>query len=231
MAGFYRLSDTCQIARLDEIYEAVFGRRGDGVFVEVGAFDGERYSNTSCLADVGWRGLYIEPVPLHAQICRDRHRRNPAVSVVECAIGPAAGRATIHVAQLFSSLHADVVETSRELYKKLGPDMAQMPIDELFTGETVEVDVRRLDDVMTGNAIAPGFDVLVVDVEGHEPAVFESFDLARWAPRLIIVELLDLHPQYGAGAKGIAGLRGRILAAGYEHRHVDEVNTIFERAD
>jgi FkbM family methyltransferase len=231
VVGFYRLSETCQIARLDEIYEAVFGRRADGVFVEVGAFDGDRYSNTSGLADAGWRGLYIEPVPLHAQICRERHRRNPAVTVVECAIGPTAGQAPIHLAQLFSSLHADVIETSREVYRNLGPDQALVPAEEIFTGETVMVDVRRLDDVMTAHAIAPGFEVLVVDVEGHEAAVFESFELARWAPRLVIVELLDLHPRYGVDAAQIAALRGRILAAGYEHRHVDEVNTIFERAD
>ena len=86
--AFYRPAPTCQIARLAELYEAVFGQRADGTFVEVGAFDGDTYSNTSCLADLGWRGLYIEPIERSWRQCVERHRRNARVSVLNAAIGP-----------------------------------------------------------------------------------------------------------------------------------------------
>ena len=46
----YNLSPTCQIPGLDKIYEEYFGDTL-GLFVEVGAFDGESVSNTSGLAD------------------------------------------------------------------------------------------------------------------------------------------------------------------------------------
>ncbi|MBI3517474.1 MAG: FkbM family methyltransferase [Proteobacteria bacterium] len=229
--AFYQPSETCQIGRLGALYEAVFGQRTDGTFVEVGAFDGDRYSNTSCLADVGWRGLYIEPVPLHVQACRQRHGANPGVTVLECAIGAAPGRLPIHVAQLFSSFHADAVEASKEVFRNLRADEALVQFHEIFTDQTVMVEVRRLDEVLTAQAIPPRFDVLVVDVEGHEVEVFDSFDLRLWAPRLIIVELLDLHSRYGKTAAGMAALRAKILSHGYAHLHVDEVNTVFERAD
>ena len=45
-----------------------------GTFVEIGAYDGESFSNTSFLADLGWNGLYVEPVPKFAALCRARHR-------------------------------------------------------------------------------------------------------------------------------------------------------------
>jgi FkbM family methyltransferase len=228
--GFYPLSATCQIQHLGRLYEAVFGRRTDGTFVEIGAFDGERYSNTSCLADVGWRGLYVEPVPLHVALCRERHRGNPDVHVLECAIGATPGRRSLQLAQLFSSFHADTIETSKELFRSLGADQARVPFEAIFTGETLMVEVRRLDAVLTEHGIAPGFEVLVVDVEGHETEVFDSFDLRTWSPRLVIVELLDLHGRYGKAGTEMAALRARILSQGYEHLHVDEANTVFERA-
>lgn len=49
----YPLANTCQIPHfksLSDIYTFVFGYKTSGLFVEVGAFDGESFSNTSCLA-------------------------------------------------------------------------------------------------------------------------------------------------------------------------------------
>jgi FkbM family methyltransferase len=226
--GFYQPSATCQIPRLGEFYEAIFGQRADGTFVEVGAFDGDTYSNTSCLADLGWRGLYVEPVPQWAEVCRWRHRDNPRVTVLECAVDAAPGRLPIHVAHSFSSFHADAIERSKEVFRNLRPDEALVPLETVFTDQVVSVDVLRLETLLRQQNIAPGFEVLVVDVEGHEPAVFDSFDLAAWRPTLVIVELMDRHPRYSGS--GLAELRAKILACGYEHLHVDEVNTVFERA-
>jgi len=55
----YTLSLTCQIPELDKIYSKYFGKDTNRVFVEVGAFDGESVSNTSCLADAGWKGFIL----------------------------------------------------------------------------------------------------------------------------------------------------------------------------
>src|SRR5258708_31985867 len=101
--GFYQLSESCQIERLSDIYESIFGQQTDRTFIEVGAFDGENFSNTSGLADAGWRGIYIEPVTSYAMACRTRHRSNPRIMVVNCAVGDAPGTATIHVANAFST--------------------------------------------------------------------------------------------------------------------------------
>lgn len=55
----YPMAATCQIPffnSLSDLYTFVFGYRTDGLFVEVGAYDGESFSNTSGLADIGWKG-------------------------------------------------------------------------------------------------------------------------------------------------------------------------------
>ena len=83
---YYKLSKTCQIKKLSSIYEDFFGTIDNGVFVEVGAYDGESFSNTSGLADRGWSGLYIEPIKLSYENCLKRHKNNN-VKVLNNAIG------------------------------------------------------------------------------------------------------------------------------------------------
>jgi FkbM family methyltransferase len=175
--------------------------------------------------------LYVEPVPHFAALCRQRHGANAGVQVAECAVGAAPGRATIRVAHAFTSLHADVIARAEATYRQMPPDQAMVPVEEIFAGETVEVEIVRLDALLPRHGVAPGFEVMVVDVEGHEAAVFDSFDLAAWRPQMLIVELLDRDPRALEASAAGAALRSRILSAGYAHLHVDEVNTVFVRAD
>jgi hypothetical protein len=52
----------------------------------------------------------------------------------------------------------------------------------------IEVPVRTLDDILTEARAPAGFDLLSVDVEGHELEVLSGFDFARWRPRLVLLE-------------------------------------------
>ena len=74
------------------------------------------------------------------------------------------------------------------------------------------------------------FDLLVVDVEGGEEGVFNSFSLDDWRPRMMIVELEDEHPsfqQFPAIVARARALRARLQAAGYDEVFSDHVNTVF----
>jgi hypothetical protein len=84
----YRSPPFCQVphvASLHDVLAFALGFRSDGLFVEVGAYDGESFSNTAGLADLGWRGHYLEPIPRYAAACAARH----AASV-------RAGRVRVH---------------------------------------------------------------------------------------------------------------------------------------
>ena len=54
-------SNTSQIEGLHHIYNEIFPNITDGFFVEVGAYDGYRWSNTLSLINNGWGGAFIEP--------------------------------------------------------------------------------------------------------------------------------------------------------------------------
>ena len=84
-----KLSQSCQLPLLLHFYKRYLPQTG--TFVEVGAFDGEAFSNTSCLADAGWTGNYIEPIPDYASKCAARHANNRVKSSISpSAMGMAA---------------------------------------------------------------------------------------------------------------------------------------------
>ena len=136
---YYRVSPTCQIPELATLFELFFGKRSDGYFVEVGAFDGDSFSNSSCLADRGWRGLLIEPVPAFAQQCRSRHAANRGVTVVEVAVGAEDCDVTLHVAQALTTSDPALLETYR------GIEWAKEAIRDV---SEIRVRQRRLDDLL-----------------------------------------------------------------------------------
>ena len=70
----------------------------------------------------------------------------------------------------------------------------------------------------------------VVDVEGCEAPILRAFDLARWAPKLVIVEIQELQARYRDSAKTqaeAAELFAKFAASGYAILYKDVVNTIF----
>lgn len=218
----YTIPETCQINCLNDIYNEYFGYPSEGYFVEVGAYDGEFVSNTSCLADHGWGGLYIEPIYNHYQKCLKRHDKND-VTVANVAIGLKEGETTIYYGDTLTTLDQEQVQRYSEI------DWAQ----HISFSETV-CDQMRLDTLMEKVKVPKEFDVLVVDVEGKEAEVFETFELDEWKPKMIIVELEDEHPsfqKYPELLEKIKNLRKFLKDKEYVEIFKDHINTVFVRGD
>ena len=216
----YTIPETCQINCLNDIYSEYFGYPSEGYFVEVGAYDGEFVSNTSCLADHGWGGLYIEPIYNHYQKCLKRHDKND-VTVANVAIGLEEGETTIYYGDTLTTLDQEQVQRYSEI------DWAQ----HISFSETV-CDQMRLDTLMEKVEVPKEFDVLVVDVEGKEAEVFETFELDEWKPKMIIVELEDEHPsfqKYPELLEKIRNLRKFLKDKGYVEIFKDHINTVLVR--
>lgn len=216
----YQVSKTCQIKTLPAIYEQLFGpSKTDGHFVEVGAYDGESFSNTSGLADMGWNGLYIEPIKDLASKCASRHARNK-VLVANLAVGPEEKIVEIYYGHTLTTLKQEQVEMYEQIDWAKGHHQ----------GQKFQVKQIPLDKVLKKSSVPVGFDLLVVDVEGYEFEVFKSFDLTHWKPRVMIVEIEDNHPsfqKFPGFVQECRALRDHIKNHGYEEYYVDEINTVF----
>ena len=151
-----------------QLVAAFFGDT-KGFFVEVGANDPHARSQTWHLEQAGWTGILIEPQPDLARELRNKRTAN--VFAVACSSPDNAGHTLpLHVAGPLSSL-----------------DRARMAPG--ATPETViKVPVRTLDSVLEEANAPARFDFLSIDVEGHEIEVLRGFNIARWQPRLILLE-------------------------------------------
>ena len=157
-SDFYQPSPSCQIPTLGFLYELFFGQAEHGFFVEVGAYDGYSFSNTSCLAERGWSGLLIEPVSEYADQCRDRYSNREDIEILQVAVGSSDGTLSLHIAGPFTTASESQFTEYRELSAK-----------ELARDDTViSVQQSTLDAILESSEIEHSFDLLVVDVEGYE---------------------------------------------------------------
>jgi len=152
------------------------------VFVEVGGFDGVHYSNVRRLQEsAGWTGLSVEPVEKNYKKLAKSYRGRP-VTCVRAAVGVDEGEAELHVSTYphlpdwGSDVATFVPERKTEWVTKFGAEWT-----------TERVSVMPLTKILTDNGI-PSFDLLSVDVEGHDLAVLQSLDFVKFRPQLIVVE-------------------------------------------
>lgn len=208
----------CQVTELANLYRIFLGERRHGFFVEVGAFDGVSCSNTSCLADVGWSGILIEPVPAYAQACRERYRGNDNIRIVQAAVGASRGQIDIHVAGSLTTSSQRLIEAYRDISwaRSVAHEASHLTVQQ-----------QTLDEILETAGAASPIDVLSVDVEGGEEAVFAGFTLARWRPTLIIIELVHTHPDLHGISAGDAAIQKMIERNGYSVVYKDAINTVF----
>lgn len=149
-----------------------------GVFVEAGANDGYRKSNTYYLERFrGWSGVLIEPIPALADQCR-RHR--PCSRVYQCAL-VGCDHPTSEVVMTFADMLSEVVIDGR-------PPALSVP--EWYEPYEVKVPACTLSDVLADAGMSH-VDFLSLDVQGLEAAALTGLDFERWAPSIMLVEIVD----------------------------------------
>jgi len=133
-----------------------------GMACDVGANDGKFFSNTLCFEEKGWTVLCIEPNPLLAEEGRALRKLWRQV-----ACGAEDGQG------VFWSAGAHPYASNSAL------DYGQ--------GQEFKVQVLRLDRVLEEAGFSR-LDLLSIDVEKSEPAVFSGFTIERWKPTVIVAE-------------------------------------------
>lgn len=215
----YNLSHNCQIPDLDKIYYKYFGEISTGFFIEIGAFDGESVSNTSCLADAGWRGIYIEPILDYYIQCSERHKNNNVI-ISNVSIGLEEGEQKIYCSGIVSTLD-----------KKQSEVISSMEVFGYPSFTETKCYQMRFDNFLRKYNVSKNFDLLVVDVEGKEKEVFDSFNLEEWKPKMLIVELEDEHPEFQKSHPDLIEtckqVRSHIISKGYTEIFKDHINTVF----
>jgi FkbM family methyltransferase len=147
-----------------------------GFFVEVGANQPTTmWSQTWHLEQAGWKGILVEPVEHLYQACvRDRPGARSVRAV--CTSADKIGQLTLKIPLMEGIARTELAGTETGVDE---PEADQY--------EEQVVQALTLDQVLEQNG-APHPDFVSIDVEGTELDVLRGFDLARWQPRLLLIE-------------------------------------------
>lgn len=142
------------------------------IIVDVGARGKDRSNSFDLLSLFGWKGVLVEANPsLYEHIENDFAGTD--FTLVKCAVGTSAGTLPFYIGSNddVSSLLKDAASSWGEL-----------------RGE-VDVEVKRLPDILRDLRIPSNFDVLSLDIEGIDVSVLNDLvDQSSYRPNYIIIE-------------------------------------------
>ena len=161
----------------------------DGFFVEAGANDGLKQSNTYWFERFrGWKGVLIEGLPELAGACR---RNRPDATVFHTALVADAtlAQVTMKTANLMSVVVGSLgSEEAERNHLGRGVAVQKLPPDAV---REVTVPARTLTSILE-EVRPPRFDLLSLDIEGYELQALKGLDITRFAPRYVLVEVRSL---------------------------------------
>lgn len=157
----------------DLIIDNLLNKKRKGFYVDVGAYDPDRFSNTKRFYKKGWTGINIEPDFENYNKFLQKRSRDVNVNV-----GVGLKRATLPFYRFFPTTLSTFSKKEADRYKKLGYKFLGMR----------KVEVARLDDILKKNFKSDSIDFISIDTEGFEIEVLMSNDWKKFKPKIICIE-------------------------------------------
>lgn len=195
----------------DEHLRLIFAGEPPGFYVDVGGGHPVADNVSFAFYLQGWRGLVVEP---QARLAALHRKIRPRDVVIESLVGRHEGDATFHEVERLHGFSSMRLAQAREA-ERLGARVTAVtkPVTTL----------ARLFEHHDVGDIA----FLKVDVEGAEADVIAGMDLARWRPRVLIIEAVEP----GSMASAWAEWEPPLLAQGYRLGFFDGLNRFYVRVE
>ena len=150
-----------------------------GIFLEAGANDGIRQSNTFYLEKkMGWKGILVEPIPELARECK-RNRKASEIYQVALTTEENSGR-------FITLMDVDLMSTVAQS-ENLEARLASAEELQGITRKEYEVATKSLSQIIDQSPYHT-IDFMSIDVEGYELEVLAGLNLDRHCPQLLLVE-------------------------------------------
>jgi FkbM family methyltransferase len=156
----------------DRIIEFYIDRNRAGFYVDIGCHHPFRRSNTFTLYLRGWRGVVVDGNPELIALFKRFRPRDAAI----CAVVSDQERLVT-----FTLAKEPDLSTVSSKFEQM--------IEESGVKERVTVKAVTLQTIMESSAVPSNFDLLSIDVEGHDYEVLTSFNIDSFRPRIIVIEM------------------------------------------
>jgi len=161
------------------IFKTFFPNKRGGVFLDVGAYDGVKLSNTFFFEkEMGWTGLCIEPSPTQFKLLS----KSRSCICVNCAVYDREG----DVEFLDTGALSGIIEGydkphRRKVWSKKRGKKRPKP------GDRITVPCRVLPNLLREHNLSK-IDYMSIDTEGSEPAIIKTLDMEEFEISVISVE-------------------------------------------
>lgn len=185
----------------DKIIDDLLGRKQGGFYIDIGAYDPTRFSNTKKFYLRGWRGINIEPDPIRINKFHTERKRD-----INLNVGVANKNSRMEFYRFSPQTLSTFSKKSLDEYQKQGYKL----------NEIIKVKVLKLSRILEKNyKIKQGIDFLSIDTEGLDLEVLKSNNWKKFKPKVICIE-------------GQGGNPEKFLTKmGYTKVHTNQTNSIF----
>ncbi len=167
------------------LHENIFKTKKNGIFVEIGAYDGVLYSNSKFFEEqLGWTGICVEPNPEHFVSLK---KNRPRSLCINAAISETPGYARFQKVQS-NTFFVEMLSGLLDKYDPQHLDRINREVAE-FGGsiEIIDVPCLTLNSILETNNITH-IDYLSIDTEGGELEILKSIDFSRFSISVIEIE-------------------------------------------
>lgn len=155
----------------DMILNTIFAGIKNGIYVDVGANDPYIHSNTQYFYEKGWNGINIDPNNLIIKRLNKIRKRDKNIKALISDTGKKLEYYYYESSSYNGCVYYENIP-SKLLYKEI---IESIPLNSLL---------------MQNNCTK--FDLLSIDVEGHDLNVLRSLDLTKIRPNIIIIESFSM---------------------------------------
>ena len=166
------------------VHQKFFADKKNGVFVDIGAHDGLRYSNTYFFEKfLGWKGICVEPIPSVFEALQNNRNCICVNGCIDAATGT----------QKFLQIHgySEMLSGLLDQYDTRHMDRIEKELKQYGgSKEVIPVTCYTLNDLCDQYDL-DHIDYLSIDTEGNELHILESIDFGR-----ITIDVIDVENNY-----------------------------------
>jgi FkbM family methyltransferase len=143
----------------EEIILEYFSNHQPGKFIDIGGWHPTQFSNTRCLVEKGWSGVYVEPSPICMESFRREYSASNQIELVQKAITDKTGKSR------FFESSGDAVGTLSESHRDRWSEYVKYNEIEIETVSMHEFLSEYFDDSVN---------FISIDVEGTNIQLFRQ---------------------------------------------------------
>ena len=183
------------------LHEQVFKGKRNGVFVDIGAYDGVTLSNSYFFEQtLGWTGICIEPIPAAFEKLKSIRK---ATCIQGCISDKYETASFMHV--------QGCPEMLSGILENLDPRHVERILDEIKQDggsyEIIPVRCYNINTLLLDHGVTC-VDYLSLDIEGGELDVLKSIDYSQ-----IDIDIIDVENNYGVDFQSFLQSKGYIKIA------------------